>query len=136
MELASKTNWVEKGKESIDDKILNQWPQNDGMGFGINKASIEFLIIFIIITIIIIKIKLRLRLRFRLRLRISYTQKIRIRITFDLDKISELGRNIYEWNQIKSTNQYSKLTSIEHSRMNKVAWHFEDLEYLNTINIQ
>ena len=33
-------------------------------------------------------------------------------------------------------NQYSKLISIEHSGMNKVDWHFEDLEYLNTINTQ
>ena len=39
-------------------------------------------------------------------------------------------------NEIKSINQYSKLISIEHTRMNKVARHFEDLEYLNTINIQ
>ena len=36
----------------------------------------------------------------------------------------------------QSINQYSKLISIEHTRMNKVAWHFEDLEYLNTIKIQ
>ena len=39
-------------------------------------------------------------------------------------------------NQIKSIKLYSKLISIEHTRMNKVARHFEDLEYLNTINIQ
>ena len=39
-------------------------------------------------------------------------------------------------NEIKSINQYSKLISIEHSRMKQVAQHFEDLEYLNTINIQ
>ena len=38
---------------------------------------------------------------------------------------------------MKSINQYSKLISIEHSGMNnQVAQHFEDLEYLNTINIQ
>ena len=43
-------------------------------------------------------------------------------------------------NEIKSINQYSKLISIEHTRMielsalDKVAWHFEDLEYLNKIN--
>ena len=36
----------------------------------------------------------------------------------------------------QSNNQYSKLISIEHSGMNKVDRHFEDLEYLNTINIQ
>ena len=37
----------------------------------------------------------------------------------------------------QSNNQYSKLISIELPGMNhKVAWHFEDLEYLNTINIQ
>ena len=51
----------------------------------------------------------------------------------DFDKISENGRNIYE---IKLINQYSKLISIELPRMNQVARHFEDLEYLNTINIQ
>ena len=44
-------------------------------------------------------------------------------------------------NEIKSIKQYSKLISIELPGMDdhtnhKVAWHFEDLEYLNTINIQ
>ena len=39
-------------------------------------------------------------------------------------------------NQIKSNKQYSKLISIEHIGMKQVAQHFEDLEYLNTINIQ
>ena len=44
-------------------------------------------------------------------------------------------------NEIKSIKQYSKLMSIELPGMDdhtnhKVAWHFEDLEYLNTINIQ
>ena len=39
-------------------------------------------------------------------------------------------------NQIQSIKLYSKLISIEHTRMKQVAWHFEDLEYLNTINIQ
>ena len=39
-------------------------------------------------------------------------------------------------NEIKSIKQYSKLISIELPGMTKVAWHFEDLEYLNTINIQ
>ena len=46
-------------------------------------------------------------------------------------------------NEIKSIIQYSKLISIERSQMYdsynpiiQVAWHFEDLEYLNTINIQ
>ena len=36
----------------------------------------------------------------------------------------------------QSNNQYSKLTSIEHTRMHQVDWRFGDLEYLNTINIQ
>ena len=39
-------------------------------------------------------------------------------------------------NEIKSIKQYSKLISIEHTGMTKVDRHFEDLEYLNTINIQ
>ena len=39
-------------------------------------------------------------------------------------------------NEIKSIKQYSKLISIEHIGMTKVDRHFEDLEYLNTINIQ
>ena len=38
--------------------------------------------------------------------------------------------------EIQSIKQYSKLNSIEHTGMNTVDWHFEDLEYLNTINIQ
>ena len=54
----------------------------------------------------------------------------------DINKISENGRNIYEWNPIQSINQYSKLISIEFPGMNRVVWYFEDLEYLNTINIQ
>ena len=44
-------------------------------------------------------------------------------------------------NEIKSIKQYSKLISIEHTGMDdptnhQVDWHFEDLEYLNTINIR
>ena len=39
-------------------------------------------------------------------------------------------------NEIKSIKQYSKLLSIELSGMNQVGQHFEDLEYLNKINIQ
>ena len=44
-------------------------------------------------------------------------------------------------NEIKSSKQYSKLISIELPQMNddnnhQVDWHVEDLEYLNTINIQ
>ena len=39
-------------------------------------------------------------------------------------------------NQIKSIILYSKLISIELPGMNQVARHFEDLEYLYTINIQ
>ena len=39
-------------------------------------------------------------------------------------------------NEIKSIKQYSKLISIELPGMNQADWHFEDLEYLNTINIQ
>ena len=39
-------------------------------------------------------------------------------------------------NEIKSIKQYSKLISIEHTRMDEVVQRFEDLEYLNTINIQ
>ena len=41
-------------------------------------------------------------------------------------------------NKIKSNqiNQYSKLISFEHIGMKKVAWHFEYLEFLNTIKIQ
>ena len=36
----------------------------------------------------------------------------------------------------QSNNQYSKLFYIEHTRMNQVDSNIEDLEYLNTINIQ
>ena len=38
--------------------------------------------------------------------------------------------------EIKSIKQYSKLISIEKTQTNQVDRHFEDLEYLNTINIQ
>ena len=37
--------------------------------------------------------------------------------------------------EIKSIKLYSKLISIELPGMNEVTWHFEDLEYLNMINI-
>ena len=57
------------------------------------------------------------------------------------------GQDQREWKQHlwmksnQSNNSYSKLISIEHTRMDdnqtfKVDKHFEDLEYLNTINIQ
>ena len=40
-------------------------------------------------------------------------------------------------NETKSIKQYSKLISIEHTRMNhQVVQRFEDLEYLNAMNIQ
>ena len=39
-------------------------------------------------------------------------------------------------NVIKSIKKYSKLISIELSGMNKVYRQFEDLEYLNNINVQ
>ena len=39
-------------------------------------------------------------------------------------------------NEIKSIKQYSKLISIERSQINMIDRLFEDLEYLNTINIQ
>ena len=39
-------------------------------------------------------------------------------------------------NEIKSIKQYSKLISIELPGMNYIDRQFEDLEYLNTINIQ
>ena len=39
-------------------------------------------------------------------------------------------------NEIKSIKQYSKLISIEHTGMDDKNGHFEDLEYLNIINIQ
>ena len=39
-------------------------------------------------------------------------------------------------NEIQSIKHYSKLISIEQNRMTYIDGHFEDLEYLNTINIQ
>ena len=39
-------------------------------------------------------------------------------------------------NEIKSIKQYSKLISIERSQIKMIDRLFEDLEYLNTINIQ
>ena len=58
-----------------------------------------------------------------------------LELLFDLgDKISENGRNIYK--EINSIKQYSILISIEHFGMKYAYWHFEDLEYLYTINNQ
>ena len=59
---------------------------------------------------------------------------LELRIWLDFDTISENGRNIYDKRQ--AFQHYSKLISIEHTRMKQVAWHFEDLEYLNTISNQ
>ena len=54
-----------------------------------------------------------------------------------VDTNNENGRHIYEWNQINQSNkQYSKLIRIVHNGMTQIAWHFEGLKYLNTINIQ
>ena len=54
-----------------------------------------------------------------------------------VDTNNENGRHIYEWNQInQAIKQYSKLIRIVHNGMTQIAWHFEGLEYLNTINIQ
>ena len=39
-------------------------------------------------------------------------------------------------NEIKSIKQYSKLISIELPQMNQADRQFEDLEYLNIINVQ
>ena len=39
-------------------------------------------------------------------------------------------------NEIQSIKHYSKLISIEQNRMTYIDGHFEDLEYLDTINIQ
>ena len=39
-------------------------------------------------------------------------------------------------NEIQSIKQYSKLISIERTGMNQTDWHYQDREYLNTINIQ
>ena len=75
----------------MDDWILNQWPGNDGKGFGTNRVSIEY-------SMIIERSGMEWNecvdpmLELPIRIRI----KIKIRITFDFEKISENGRNIYE----------------------------------------
>ena len=45
-----------------------------------------------------------------------------------VDTNNENGRHIYEWNQIKSINQYPRLISIVHNGMTQIARHFEGLE--------
>ena len=60
----------------------------------------------------------------------------------DSSSLLTIGTRFLSWvlmsmNEIKSINQYSRLISIEHTRMNhQVVQRFEDLEYLNTFNIQ
>ena len=109
--------WWNDGNESMDDWILNQWPRNDGKGFGKNKQSKHW---------------------------IFNDHWVVWNRKENADPMMEL---LFDWtrsarmegtsmNKIKSIKQYSKLISIELSRMKKVTWHIEDLEYLNTINIQ
>ena len=75
--------WWNDGKESFDDWIINQWPKNDGKGFGTNRVSIEYTMIIELNGMECVDPKLELLI--------------------DLDKSSENGRNIYEWNQINQT---------------------------------
>ena len=78
--------WWNDGKESIDDWILNQWPKNGGKGFGTNKQSKHWIF------------------------NDHWTKwngmecvDPMMELLIDFDKISENGRNIYEWNQINQT---------------------------------
>ena len=58
---------------------------------------------------------------------------LELRIWIDSDTIRENGWNIYDEKQ--SFQHYLILISIEHTAsFHKVDWHFEDLEYLNTIS--
>ena len=113
--------WWDDGKESIDDWILNQWPGNDGKEFGTkkqrNKVSIEYSMII--------------------------ERSGMNGVCRSNDGITDwFGQDQREWKKHlwmisnQSNNQYSKLISIEHNGMNQVDRHFEDLEYLNMINIQ
>ena len=94
--MLAKPIWVvvKDGNESMDDWILNQWPKNDGVGFGTNKESIEY---SMIIEWSEMEWNKCVDPLMELPIRIS------IRFTFDFDTISENGRNIYEWNPIIQT---------------------------------
>ena len=78
--------WWNDGNESMDDWILNQWPRNDGKGFGKNKQSKHWIF------------------------NDHWTKwngmkrvDPMMELLRDLDKISENGRNIYESNQINQS---------------------------------
>ena len=78
--------WWNDGNESMDDWILNQWPRNDGAGFGTNKQSKHWIF------------------------NDHWTKwngmkrvDPMMELLRDLDKISENGRNIYESNQINQS---------------------------------
>ena len=111
--------WWNDGKESIDDWILNQWPKNGGKGLGTNRVSIGYS-------------------TFIEWNGMEWNDVCRSNYGFTISIIwtrSERMEGI-SMNEIKSIKQYSKLISIELSGMNEIFRHFEDLEYLNTINIQ
>ena len=64
-----------------------------------------------------------------------------ITLSNDWSSLITSGNMFLSWvlmsmNKMTSIKQYSKLISIELPGMNQVDWHFEDMEYLNTINIQ
>ena len=111
----------------MDDWILNQWLKNDGVGFGKNKVSIEYPMINEWNGVC------------RPNDEITNQNKNQNHYWFWLDQ-REWKKHLW----IKSNQackQYSKLISIELSGMDdhtdyQVVWHFEDLEYLNNINIQ
>ena len=75
--------WWNDGNESIDDWILNQWPKNER---GLEQAE------------------LALNIQRSLN-EVEWNECVdpMMELLIDLDKISENGRNIYEWNQINQS---------------------------------
>ena len=80
--------WWNDGNESIDDWILNQWPRNGGKGFGTNKQ---------------IKHWISNDHWTKWNGMKCVDPMLELLMDFEFDKISENGRNIYEWNQINQT---------------------------------
>ena len=80
--------WWNDGNESNDDWILNQWPGNGGKGFGTNRVSIEYSMIIE---------------RNGMEWNECVDPMMELLLLDSMDKISENGRNIYEWNQIKQS---------------------------------
>ena len=122
--ILAKLIWVVMMEESIDDWILNQWvPKNDGKGLW-NKRSINWF-------------KYAIKTHWSLN-GIEWNE-VCISSVWITECLWQDQRESKKHLWIKSNQIKQAILEIDFDRAhpnNEVARHFEDLEYLNTINIQ